>query len=76
MATTKKPTEATETAEQVQADNSRAEVVKAENEAAEKPTAPVYTAEEYARAAAKILLDDLMTGACHAPVNSRQREGL
>ena len=24
----------------------------------------------------KILLDDLMTGACHAPVNSRQREGL
>ena len=39
MATTKKPTE---TAEQVQADNSRAEAVKAENEAAEKPTAPVY----------------------------------
>ena len=28
MATTKKPTEATETAEQVQADNSRAESVK------------------------------------------------
>lgn len=57
MATTKKPTEATETAEQVQADNSRnsrAESVKAENEAAEKPTAPVYTAEEYARAAAKV----------------------
>lgn len=53
MATTKKPTEATETAEQVQAD-SRAESVKAENEAAEKPTAPVYTAEEYARAAAKV----------------------
>lgn len=53
MATTKKPTEATETAEQVQADNSRGEAVKAENEAAEKPTAPVYTAEEYARAAAK-----------------------
>ena len=53
MATTKKPTEATEateTAEQVQADNSRAEAVKAENEAAEKLTAPVYTAEEYARA--------------------------
>ena len=23
----------------------------------------------------KILLDDLMTGACHAPVDSRQREG-
>ncbi len=23
----------------------------------------------------KILLDDLMTGACHAPVNSRQGEG-
>ena len=45
MATTKKPTEATETAEQVQADNSRAEAVKAENEAAEKLTAPVYTAE-------------------------------
>ena len=43
MATTKKPTE---TAEQVQADNSRAEAVKAENEAAEKPTAPVYTAED------------------------------
>lgn len=42
MATTKKPTEATETAEQVQADNSRAEAVKAENEAAEKLTAPVY----------------------------------
>lgn len=40
MATTKKPTEATETAEQVQADNSRAEAVKAENEAAEKLTAP------------------------------------
>ena len=36
MATTKKPTEATETAEQVQADNSMAEAVKAENEAAEK----------------------------------------
>lgn len=56
MATTKKPTEATETAEQVQADNliSRAEAVKAENEAAEKLTAPVYTAEEYARAAAKV----------------------
>lgn len=53
MATTKKPTEATETAEQVQADNSKAEAVKAENEAAEKLTAPVYTAEEYARAAAK-----------------------
>lgn len=53
MATTKKPTEATETAEQVQA-NSRGEAVKAENEAAEKPTAPVYTAEEYARAAAKV----------------------
>ena len=35
MATTKKPTEATETTEQVQADNSRAEDVKAENEAAE-----------------------------------------
>lgn len=51
MATTKKPTEATETAEQVQ---SRGEAVKAENEAAEKPTAPVYTAEEYARAAAKV----------------------
>lgn len=46
MATTKKPTEAT--------DNSRTESVKAENEAAEKPTAPVYTAEEYARAAAKV----------------------
>ena len=46
MATTKKPTEATETAEQVQADNSRAETVKAEKE--------VYTAEEYARAAAKV----------------------
>lgn len=55
MATTKKPTEATETAEQVQADNnSRAEAVKAENEAAEKLTAPVYTAEEYARAATKV----------------------
>lgn len=54
MVTTKKPTEATETAEQVQADNSRGEAVKAENEAAEKPTAPVYTAEEYARAAAKV----------------------
>lgn len=55
MATTKKPTEAAETAEQVQADNStRGEAVKAENEAAEKPTAPVYTAEEYARAAAKV----------------------
>lgn len=53
MATTKKPTEATETTEQVQA-NSRAEAVKAENEAAEKFTAPVYTAEEYARAAAKV----------------------
>ena len=38
MATTKKPTEATETAEQVQADNSRAESVKAENEAAERNT--------------------------------------
>ena len=54
MATTKKPTEATETTEQVQADNSRAEDVKAENEAAEKFAAPVYTAEEYARAAAKV----------------------
>lgn len=53
MATTKKPTEATETAEQAQA-NSRAEAVKVENEAAEKLTAPVYTAEEYARAAAKV----------------------
>lgn len=51
MATTNKPTEATETAEQV---NSRVDAVKAENEAAEKPTAPVYTAEEYARAAAKV----------------------
>ena len=51
MATTNKPTEATETAEQVQTDNSRVDAVKAENEAAEKPTAPVYTAEEYARAA-------------------------
>lgn len=54
MATTKKPTEATETAKQVQADNSRAEAVKAENEAAEKLTTPVYTAEEYARAATKV----------------------
>lgn len=55
MATTKKPTEATETAEQAQADKfSRAEAVKVENEAAKKLTAPVYTAEEYARAAAKV----------------------
>ena len=60
MATTKKPTEATETAEQVQADNSRAEAVKAENEAAEKLTAPVYTAEEYARAATPVLLHRLL----------------
>ena len=54
MATTNKPTEATETAEQVQTDNSRVDAVKAEIEAAETPTAPVYTAEEYARAAAKV----------------------
>ena len=54
MATTNKPTEATETAEQAQTYNSRVDAVKAENEAAEKPTAPVYTAEEYARAAAKV----------------------
>ena len=48
MATTKKPTEATETAEQVQADNSRGEAVKPKMRRLEKPTAPVYTAEEYA----------------------------
>ena len=54
MATTKKPTEAAGTAEQVQEDNSKADMVKAETEAAEKPTVPVYTAEEYARAAAKV----------------------
>lgn len=68
MATTKKPTEATETAEQVQADNSKAEAVKAENEAAEKLTAPVYTAEEYARAAAKCLRANTARTLCALPL--------
>ena len=45
MATTKKPTEATETAEQVQADNSRAEAVKAENEAAVPGSPPYHQAQ-------------------------------
>ena len=64
MATTKKPTEATETAEQVQADNSRAEAVKAENEAAEKLTAPVCTAEEYAEQLQKCLMANTARTLC------------
>lgn len=57
---TKKATDTAGAAENVQANISPAETVQAENGAAETPTAasgPVYTVEEYARAAGKVFTE-------------------